>query len=239
MNINDNGSTLNYSYQFRQPGDEVIQIDLKIDSETTTLISEHESELPSWTNLEFQQCFNCPLNVEESPHCPVARNLFPLIDRCSSMVSFEEIDVRIVTNDRVILAHTTAQHAVSSVLGLVMATSPCPYTSYLKPMAHFHAPLSGEEEGIYRTVSMYLLTQYFRSKKGLSCDYDVAGLTEIYQNLKVVNRAMAERLRAAIKEDAAVNAIILLDLLTQAVTWSIEDELEEIEYLFQNHTKKG
>lgn len=238
MNIYDNGNILNYSYQFKPSNHEVIQIDLKIDSKTTTLISEHEAELPLWTKLEFQQCFNCPLNMQDSPHCPVAGNLFPLIEACSSMVSFDEVDVRIVTNDRVISAHTTAQHAVSSVLGLVMATSPCPHTGYLKPMAHFHVPLSGEEEGIYRTVSMYLLAQYFRSKKGVSHNYDVVGLTEIYQNLKVVNRAMAERLRAAIKQDAAVNAIILLDLLTQAVTWSIEEELQEIEYLFQEYIQK-
>jgi len=60
-------------------------------------------------------------------------------------------------------------------------------------------------------------------------------LTAIYQNLQIVNRALAKRLKAAVTEDATINAVILLDLLSQAVTWSIEDGLEEIRYLFKSY----
>lgn len=200
------------------------------------MIPPENKRLPFWTELEYQQCPNCPLNSKEFPHCPVARNLIPLLDICSSIESYAEMDVRITTPDRVVYAHTTAQRAVSSVLGLMMATSPCPFTGYLKPMARFHVPLSSEEEAIYRTTSMYLLAQYFRSKLGLDHGYDVAGLKAIYNDLQIVNRAMAKRLKAASKEDSAVNAVILLELLTRAVTWSIEDGLEEIAYLFESYT---
>jgi hypothetical protein len=61
------------------------------------------------------------------------------------------------------------------------------------------------------------------------------GLTEIYRNLQIVNRALAERIRAAISEDATVNAIVLLDLLSNAVAWSIEDNLKEFKNLFSRY----
>ena len=143
--------------------------------------------------------------------------------------------MRITTPDREISTHTTAQRAVSSVLGLIMATSPCPFTGYLKPMARFHVPLSSDEEVIYRSTSMYLLAQYFRSKEGLTHDFDVSGLATIYNDLQIINRAMAKRLSAASKQDSAINAVILLELLTRTVTWSIDDSLQEISYLFGSY----
>jgi hypothetical protein len=42
-------------------------------------------------------------------------------------------------------------------------------------------------------------------------------------------------LRSAITEDGAVNGIILLDLLSQSVSWSIEDGMEELRYLFKRY----
>jgi uncharacterized protein DUF6901 len=235
MNQNAATNVLTYCYQFRLPEKEPVRIDLRINKQTTSLICAAVTHLPNWVDLAYQQCPNCPLKAEESPHCPVARNLIPLIDVCSAMASYQELDVRIKTPDRVIAAKTTAQRAVSSVLGLVMATSDCPHTGYLKPMARFHLPLASEEESIYRTTSMFLLAQYFRSRQGLAHRYDLSGLMDIYANLKIVNKSMAQRLRGAIEQDAAVNAVILLDLLTQTVTWSIEDGLEEIADLFSSY----
>lgn len=239
MNQNAAAHVLTYCYQFRLPDKDPVRIDLRIDEQTTSLISKSGVDLPPWVDLTFHQCPNCPLKAEETPHCPVARNLIPLIDVCSAMVSYQELDVRIKTPDRVIAAKTTAQRAVSSVLGLVMATSNCPHTAYLKPMARFHLPLASEEESIYRTTSMFLLAQYFRSRQGLECRYDLSGLMDIYANLKIINKSMAQRLRGAIEQDAAVNAVILLDLLTQTVTWSIEDGLEEIAHLFSSYIGKS
>ncbi len=236
MNEPPDDPALEYSYLFKRSDKAPVRIDLCIDRRTTTLIPREHHTLPFWTELGYQQCPNCPLNSDAFPHCPVARNLIPLIDICSSIESYAEMDVEIKAPDRTICAHTTAQRAVSSVLGLMMATSPCPHTGYLKPMARFHMPLASEEEAIYRTTSMYLLAQYVRSRKGQAHAYDIEGLKNIYQELQTVNRAMAQRLKAASKEDSAVNAVILLELLTRAVTWSIEDGLEEIAYLFQSYT---
>jgi hypothetical protein len=82
---------------------------------------------------------------------------------------------------------------------------------------------------------MYLLAQYFLYKSGKPYSLELDNLSNIYRNLQVVNRALASRLKAAISDDAAVNGIILLDLLGQSVSWSIEDGLEHMRYLFDHY----
>jgi len=231
-----NDTTLVYSYQFNVPDKESIELKLEIDSVTTTLKS-NKDDMPFWIALGFNQCPNCPLSLDKELVCPVANNLIPLLNLVGSLVSYDQVNVVITTPDRTITADTTMQRAISAILGLIMATSPCPHTEFLKPMARFHLPLASEQETIYRTTSMYLLAQYFKSKNGLDYEMGFDGLTKIYENLQIINRALADRFRAAIKQDATVNAIILLDLLSQAVTWSIEDQLDELQALFKRFSE--
>jgi len=226
---------LDYQYQFKLSDGRIISLSLQIDAATNTLITPTRQSLPAWTELEFNQCPNCPLSRAEHQHCPVAKNLIPLLELSGSLISYDQLTLKVTTAERSIAADTTAQRAVSSLLGLIMATSPCPHTEYLKPMARFHLPLATEEETIYRTASMYLLAQYFRNEDGLNYALNFDGLTAIYDNLKTINRALANRFRAASIEDASVNAIVLLDLLSKAVTWSIDDNLEELKYLFKSY----
>lgn len=228
-----NNTFLAYSYQFNFPNIKSIELNLKIDSKTTTLQPD-EDPVPFWAVLDFNQCPNCPLSVDKHSCCPIAKNLIPLLKVADSLVSYDEVNVIVTTPERTISADTTMQRAISSILGLIMATSPCPHTEYLKPMARFHLPLANEDETVYRTTSMYLLAQYFRNKEGMNVEMGFDGLASKYKNLEIINKALANRLRAAIKEDATVNAIILLHSLSQAVTWSIEDQLEELQYLFKS-----
>jgi len=229
-----NDSDLAYTYQFNFPDKEVIELKLEIDCSSVTLRQNNEDQ-PFWTELGFNQCPNCPLNIEKETVCPVAQNLTPLLNVSNTLVSYDEVSVTIMTANRTISADTTVQRAMSSILGLIMATSPCPHLEFLKPMARFHLPLASEEETIYRTTSMFMLAQHFKYQQGKDYELGFKGLTENYAKLQIINRALANRIRAAIKEDATVNAIILLDLLSQAVTWSIEDKLNELEPLFQSY----
>ena len=132
-----------------------------------------------------------------------------------------------------------AQQAVSSLMGLVVATSGCPHTAFFKPMARFHLPLANTEETIYRASSMYLLAQYFLKKAGKDPDMELEGLKEIYRDLETLNTYMAERIRAAISKDAAVNAIVILDFFAKDFSFAIEDQLEEIQHLFALYLDSG
>jgi hypothetical protein len=227
---------LTIEYRFILPDKRETLFELNIDPLTMTIIgATGEQPLPAWTALQFRQCPNCELECTTTPYCPVAVNLAPLIRTCGALVSHDALEVIVTTPERTISATTTNQRAVSSLLGLIMATSACTRTEYLKPMARFHLPFASEDETVYRTGSMYLLAQYFRRQEGLDYSLDFQGLAEIYRNLQIVNRALAERVRAAISEDATVNAIVLLDLLSNAVAWSIEDNLKEFKILFSRY----
>jgi len=84
-------------------------------------------------------------------------------------------------------------------------------------MARFHLPFADVDETLYRATSMYLLAQYFRQQEGKAGDFELEGLKHIYDNIQLVNAAVADRLRAATKTDATVNAIIILDTFAQAI----------------------
>lgn len=116
-----------------------------------------------------------------------------------------------------------------------MATSACPHMAHFRPMARFHLPLASKDETVYRATSMYLLAQYFAYRDGKQPDLDLSGLAEIYANLEVVNRAMAERLRGASEEDAAVNAVVILDVLAKTLPFAILDKLAGMRQLFSSY----
>lgn len=229
---------LRFLYELQFTDGKLIEFPIVIDKLSCTVIPEAEIMPQGWAALEYQQCSNCTLNKATSPFCPVAVNLTPMLRLCSSLDSYQTVRLKVVTAERTISGDTTVQRALSSILGLIMATSPCPHTEFLKPMARFHLPLASEDETIYRTTSMYLLAQYFRRKDGLDFSLELDQLAAIYQNLQILNKALAKRLKAVVTEDATVNAVVLLDLLSKAVTWSIEDGLDEIRCLFKSYGVK-
>jgi hypothetical protein len=225
---------ITFDYRFTFNDRDQITFNLQVDEQRMMLINPSQ-ERAAWTALNFHQCPNCPLSPEQTPDCPVATNLIDLLHACKTMVSYDAVLVEVTTAERHVSLSTTVQRGVGSILGLLIATSSCPHTEFLKPMARFHLPFACEEETIYRTTSMYLLAQYFRSKHQMSFEISFNGLTEIYTHLQIMNKALSERLKSATEKDGTVNAIILLDLFSKAVNWSIEDELIEFEPLFNRY----
>lgn len=188
---------------------------------------------PVWARLEFHGCPDCPLAGSGAADCPMARALADLLEDADKAVSYDTVRVEVHSAWRMISADTTAQRAFGSLMGLVMATSGCPDMAWLRPMARFHLPFANEEETLYRAASMYLVAQYFRSLRGAAPDLTLEGLRQHYRRVHDINLAMAERLRAACEKDAPVNAVVLLDMFTKVLPWSIDESLAEIEYLFR------
>jgi hypothetical protein len=184
---------------------------------------------PFWTDLKFNQCANCPLNAAEHPHCPAALQMASAIEPLKALVSFDTVGVTVTQAERTIYAETTAQQAMSSVLGLIMATAGCPWTDRFRPMARFHLPFASEAETLYRSVSMFLLA---RELAGAGGAQGFAALEELYVNLHVVNRDMSRRLGAATRTDPARNAMALLDAYTTLLPAALDCSLEELKPLF-------
>ena len=206
----------------------------ELDGRSLELKSTIPDDLPLWTALDFYQCPNCPLDINNHPQCPLAVNLVNIVSRFEDLISYDEIRVDIITEERCISQFTTAQIGISSMLGLVIATSGCPHSAFFKPMARFHLPLANKEETIFRAASMYLLAQYFLKKKGHAADLELEGLSRIYANMEIINLSTVKRLRAATTTDSSINAIVILDNYAKSMPFAIEKSLEDIRYLFSS-----
>ena len=224
---------ISYTYQFRQGNSLIEEFVVALHPTTLDLIAEQIEKLPDWSHLDFKQCPNCPLSVATHRHCPLMAMLATTITRFENLLSYDAIQLQVVNRERVVAQQTTAQRAIGSLLGLMIAASGCPLTAFLKPMARFHLPLANEEETIYRACSMYLLAQYFLRKEGREPDHDFAGLKKRYRDLHLVNTSIADRIRTASLTDSSINAIVLLDLFTMALPLVIEKDLADIRYLFK------
>lgn len=221
-----------YNYQFDFPNGQQKQFRVAFDNQSLRSKLSNGSEYPDWTQLEYNQCIGCPLTSEDYLYCPLAVNLVPIIYWCKDLVSYDEVDVTIISAEREVRAHTSLQRAISSLLGLLMSSSACPKMKFLRPLARFHLPLATHEETIFRAVSATLLKKHFNgSEKNAE---PLNELKQQYKELQNLNRFIAERIRGAIKYDAAVNAIVLLDVLSKQVSFSIDDSLQQIRYLFEN-----
>lgn len=227
-----------YNYLFRFPDGHQKEFHINFDDNSLQAELINEGDYPDWTQLEFNQCVSCKLTSEDYLYCPLAVNLVPIINWCKDLTSYNEVEVTVTSAEREIYAKTNLQRAISSLLGLLMSSSACPKMKFLRPLAHFHLPLATHEETIFRAVSATFLRKYFDNKDKKN-DYDsLSELKKLHQELQDLNRFVAERVRSAIKQDAAVNAIVLLDVLSKRVAYSVDDSLSQIRYLFDTGESK-
>jgi hypothetical protein len=150
----------------------------------------------------------------------------------NGLISYDKIWVDVITQERRITQYTTAQKAISSMMGLVIATCGCPHTAFFKAMGRFHLPLASNEETLFRATSMYLLAQYFLTMEGRPAKLELEGLTKIYRNMQIVNVAIANRLRSTSISDSSINAIVILDNFAKSLPHAIEKSLKDLRHLF-------
>lgn len=222
-----------YYFKFEDGSSKYIPIHLEPDS--LRYIPQREVTSDSWTRLEFHQCKNCSFDAESVSNCPIALSIKELISEFRERVSHEKAEVRVVTRERTYYENTTMQRGLSSILGILMVSSGCPVMDKLRPMVRFHLPFPSIMETTFRTTSAYLLGQFFLMKRGRHADFTFSGLAEIYRNVKLVNKAMASRIRALTLKDASINALILLDLFAVDVPMSIEDQIADLEPFFHTY----
>ncbi len=222
-------------YCFAMPDGSEEEFLLPINSVTLELEGTLPEALPPWTALEYHQCPNCVLTPEIRPYCPLAAHIVTIVKGFEKLVSHDEVRMDVTTAERFISQKTAVQKGLSSVMGLVIATCGCPHTAFFRPMARFHLPLANDIETIYRATSMYLLAQYFLKKEGHVPDFDLNGLVQIYDNMQIINANVANRLKAAVKTDSSVNAIIRLHAFSMALPLAIGKSLEKIRHLFETY----
>lgn len=229
--------TLEVVYKFQWPEGSKEEFKISINAETNQIIGDILT-VPTWTELEYQKCEHCTLKETDSVYCPVAIHLDRVVNKFSAYKSHNEVQITVVTKDRDYAKFTSLQVGLQSLFGLIMATSGCPFLKFLKPMARFHLPFSTLEETVSRSISFYLLKQYFIARKGEAPDWELKGLDEAYGLLTQVNQGLAQRI-GKMKEDfdkgsgdASPNAIVILDTFAQILSMEINSELGSISPIF-------
>lgn len=230
--MNETSDDLEIEYRFGFETGRSWRYQLKLDPLTLAQRLTQRESYPSWARLPFHQCTNCPLTPASTPRCPAAVALVELVETAGTLISHDRVQVEVHTPDRIVSTGTTLQRGLSSLVGLVLATSGCPHAAFFRPMARFHLPLADEQETVYRAASMYLLAQYFVHREGRKADLSLSGLNAIYNDVQIINRALVGRLRVACEQDGPVNAVILLDVVAKALPFSIGGQLGELRHLF-------
>ncbi|MDC0663318.1 DUF6901 family protein [Marinobacter sp. SS21] len=214
---------MNVGYHF------TLQDGRKIDFKVADQPVDVREPLPAWTRLEHCQCSNCPLKSKDSPHCPAAVAMLPVVDAFQAEDAYQPVEVRVDDDHRSYLKQTTLEEALRSLLGLKMATSGCPVLSELKSMAVHHLPFASSDEFIMRSVSHYLLQQYFAKRHEQEPDWDLQGLVARNQRLQLVNQALWQRIHAVCQGDSNLKALLNFFSMASSVSVSLESQLRKLE----------
>ena len=233
-------TTFEIIYDFEFDDGRKFAYPLILDKNTISLISDRKPPLPSWTKLDYYQCNVCPLTKEDTRYCPIATNIAELIEDFKEIESTEHAWITVHTMERTYRIEAPIQKGLASIFGIIMATSNCSMMNFLKPMARYHLPFSTSEETTVRSVSMYLLGQYFIAKKRGQPALSLKNLDRAYSLVQKVNRGICDRITSVIQEskghgDAANNAIVILDAFSKILKSEIEENLDSLTPLFESN----
>ena len=226
----DNEFRFVYIYKFNDGTTK--HFDLRLSAANLLLTTKKQENLPLWALLPFNKCAICPLSEKDHIYCPICANLAGIVEQFKNFLSHERVSVTVACEERFYGKETTVQGGLSPLLGIIMTTSGCPIMEQLKPMVRFHLPFASLDETIYRGITMFLTAQYFRHHEGKTAEWSIDGLGTIYSEVGQVNRDFANRMRAAAKKDANVNALVNLDVFASMMTLAAEDTLKRLKPYF-------
>lgn len=225
----ENQTTITYKYIFYFSSKDIREFIVCLDSDTLYYIPSEIQPRPYWVEDNSRPCEDCTIVPNGSVPCPIERNIAGVVEAFKDMPSYRKVDVYVEAGIRTYVGRgISLQTAVSSLLGLIMATSGCDAFDWLRPMARVHLPFTSIDETVFRSVSTYLLAQYFRMENGLQPDWQLTELQEIYRRIAEINRHICDRIRMFGAEDASVNAVIALDSFAQIIPIAIEEGLTKL-----------
>jgi len=230
---------LNFKYTFNFGNGEEKMFEITLAKEDLSQKGNTAEEYPDWALLEKFRCPHCTLDPSENKYCPLAMNLAGLITEFTNIPSYEEVEVKVETGNRTYTKNTSLQSGVSSLLGIYMVSSGCPVMGRLKPMLYFHLPFASLDETQIRALSLFLLGQYVKWKKGYAPDWEMAGLIDIYEDIRILNVHVCQKIANLEKKDTNINSLVILNNFADYVTFTIDENLiEEIEAYTRGFTEQ-
>ena len=225
-----NSFSIEYCFEFSANSKKTFKIIL--DRSNLLMPAAEIGSPPAWAALDFHRCSVCELDPKQHPTCPVALNLVPLVEEFQEYLSYEEVVVTVTTEERSYQKKADLQTGLSPLLGIVMVSSGCPTMELLKPNVRFHLPFASPEEMAYRSFTMYLLGQFYKQRKGKNVNWSFEAFKDIFSQITELNSAFSERLLAASKKDASINALVNLHCMGQMAPAIIPNILDEMEKYF-------
>lgn len=214
---------MNVNYSFRFQTGRVVEFRVTAQPDPV------KSDLPPWVKLDYCQCSNCPLSPKEHSVCPAAVGILPVVEAFQADDAYQKVEVTVTDEQRSYFKQTALEEALRSLLGLKMATSGCPLLGELRPMALHHLPFANTDEFILRSVSQYLLEQYFNHKHHREPDWELQGLVERSQRLQLVNQALWQRIHSVCQGDSNLKVLLNFFSMASSVSFSLESQLRKLE----------
>lgn len=223
-----------FRYRFDVEDGSVYEKVFLMDPKSLTLVNfDDDSKLPEWARLEVDKCSHCPLDSGTHTRCPIAAFLAPVVERFKNTLSTTRARITVGVTERYYFKETTVQEGLFSLFGFVMATAGCPHMSILKPLARFHLPFASLDENLVRSVSMYLIRQYFQQNQGQLPDWDLQQLPNIYSQIETVNKGISKRIRAVLESgEAPINGLVALDSIAKMLSLQMQNDLKKYASLF-------
>jgi hypothetical protein len=216
---------VDYSFSFDDDKD----LSYTIDVDRSGMRKEfNKNNIPEWVLLSHCKCSNCPLSDEDTPVCPAAFDIQDVIEDFQSKPASQKVNINVIASDRSYSKRTNVEEGLRSLMGLVLATSQCPILSQLKPMAIHHMPFSSSNEFILRSVSVYLLQQYFEYREEKKPDWDLKGLIDRNKQLQLVNQALWQRIHLDNNNDSNLKTLLSFFSMSSSVSVSLETQLQKL-----------
>ena len=229
--------TIKYIFEIN---DECIkQVDLTLSFPDLSLIKDVGDSHPNWAKLSCHKCPCCNLDESSNKFCPVALNMVSVINEFNTYLSYKEVTLKIITDEREFKKAVLMQEGLSSLFGIIMTTSGCPILDKLRPMVFTHLPFATGEETAYRVMSMYVLAQYFVKKYGNEPDWELKGLIQLYKDIALLNEHFIKRFSDDEgASDAHLNAIVKLSCFSIYTISMIEENwVVDLEKIFHTYLK--
>ncbi|HMK64721.1 MAG TPA: hypothetical protein VK564_02935 [Thermodesulfobacteriota bacterium] len=218
-----NEPMLAFTYQFYFDDKKTKTFEAFLNPDTLSLALPVSYRVPAWAKT-----FRCSQSPPEDTCCNIYENISHLIEDFKSLDSFIPCTISVHTPERNYSTKADVQRGLSSLLGLYMATSGCPFLNFLKPMARFHLPFASNEETIFRSTGSYLIGQYLKAKKNNQADFEINQLPKMYNRVSKINNEIIAHLRQQYyAHDANANALIMLENFAQIFSEFLPEELEE------------
>jgi len=224
---------LKYVYSFEFPDGESKSFEILLKAGDLIRIRE-DREYPEWAKLESFRCSHCPLPVGSQEYCPVATSLTGMLTEFKDRKSYDTVMVSVESPNRIYKKNASLQSGVSAMLGIYMVSSGCPVMGKLKPMLRFHLPFASLEETQTRVMALYALGQFLVAKQNGKFDWDMKGLAKIYEDVRLLNKNVSQKIANRENYDTNINSLVILDNFADYVTFTIDEKLlNELELLLK------